>query len=656
MIGNMKNLKLFLLFGLALATFYSCSKETVTSATQPSLKHYVITAANGVDTRAVWTDGTSVVSTKWAVGDKIFVYNSNFTMLNSSSDAYTMTCTKVSGNTGTFEGNLLSTLNKGDKLYLIFAKLDRYRENRYNRIQSIEKLAATDYLDGTLASLYGSGAAIISGETTVGNTSTVTFTPRFSILKLTFTFPTTITRGTSVSQLGVVADAGLYSVYCSDATNGYVKVPAYCTGTGSETTTTGTWTIDSNHQVGPIYLIVFPGNVKNMYGVAKVADVSYITSAVITKNATTTFESGKVYSKTISGLVKVDDVVKYEGSGTQADPYKIASFANLKYMSQNSSDWDKYFVQTADIRMNGKTWTPIGPNYTNPFKGTYDGQGYKISGKMVMSGTYDNGGIFGYLYAGTIKNVHFDGTVDCSGITNTTMHIGTVVGTINANSTIEYCSNSADIVVPSQVTSSDDSKKTVDNNARYVGGVIGGTEANIRKVKIIACTNTGNITNGISGRIWFEMGGIIGYYGVYAYNDENSLFIGCVNTGNISGAGRIGGLIGYASGGIYGTGSLTKQNICSSWSTATSVTNGSSGAVGSFIGVNELNVNHCYYKAIDGLNPIGGQNGTFTNCDVITGTAPTSTQISAMNSAWKALDPTSYYKYGLNTTTGMPNL
>jgi hypothetical protein len=600
-IGNMKNLKLFLLFGLALATFYSCSKETVTSATQPSLKHYVITAANGVDTRAVWTDGTSVVTTKWVVGDKIFVYNSNFTMLNSSNDAYTMTCTKVSGNTGTFEGNLPSSLNKGDKLYLIFAKLDRYRQNRYNRIQSIEKLAATDYLDGTLASLYGSGAALISGETTVGNTSTVTFTPRFSILKLTFTFPTTIAVGTSVSQLGVVADAGLYSVYCSDATNGYVKVAEYCTGTGSETTTAGSWTIDSNNNLGPIYLIVFPGEVKNMYGVAKVADVSYITSAVITKNATTTFVSGKVYSKTISGLGKVDDVVKYEGSGTQADPYKIASFANLKYMSQNSSDWSKYFVQTADIRMNGKTWTPIGPNYTNPFKGTYDGQGYKISGNMVMSGTYDNGGIFGYLYAGTIKNVHFDGTIDCSGITTaTTTNIGAVVGTITANSTVEYCSNSADIALSS-----------TNNNARYVGGVIGGTASGIRKVKIIACVNTGNITNVISGRYWFEMGGIIGSYGVYAYNDENSLFIGCVNTGNISGAGKIGGLIGYASGEAYGTGSLVKQNICSSWSTATSVANGSSGAMGAFIGINLLNVNHCYYKAIDGLNFIGGQNGTF---------------------------------------------
>ena len=37
------------------------------------------------------------------------------------------------------------------------------------------------------------------------------------------------------------------------------------------------------------------------------------------------------------------------GDGTEANPYQIATWQNLYWLSQNSSAWDKYFIQTADI-------------------------------------------------------------------------------------------------------------------------------------------------------------------------------------------------------------------------------------------------------------------------------------------------------------------
>lgn len=65
------------------------------------------------------------------------------------------------------------------------------------------------------------------------------------------------------------------------------------------------------------------------------------------------------------------------GSGTSGDPYLIATLENLYWVTQNSTSWNKYFRQTADIDATttstwdgGKGFLPIGNNPTQ-FTGNY---------------------------------------------------------------------------------------------------------------------------------------------------------------------------------------------------------------------------------------------------------------------------------------------
>ena len=71
----------------------------------------------------------------------------------------------------------------------------------------------------------------------------------------------------------------------------------------------------------------------------------------------------------------------------------------------------KTFVLTSNIDLAGHEWTPISMS-TNlsgaeTFRGTFDGQGYTISGLTVNRS--DVAGLFGYVYAATIKNVTIEG-------------------------------------------------------------------------------------------------------------------------------------------------------------------------------------------------------------------------------------------------------
>ena len=99
------------------------------------------------------------------------------------------------------------------------------------------------------------------------------------------------------------------------------------------------------------------------------------------------------------------------GSGTQADPYKISSSADLVQLATdiNSSTSrlyeDQYFVQTGNINMSGINFVPIGINDDNNhrFRSNYNGQNYTIS-NLTVNGSYEYTGLFGYIYNAEIDN------------------------------------------------------------------------------------------------------------------------------------------------------------------------------------------------------------------------------------------------------------
>lgn len=116
------------------------------------------------------------------------------------------------------------------------------------------------------------------------------------------------------------------------------------------------------------------------------------------------------------------------GSGTSTDPYKIATGAQLAYLSQLLQDGatyrNKYYELTADIDLNNQTWTPI-----NLFSGTFNGANYAIRNLKVSGG--ESVGLFGSV-SGTVKNLTVSGTA--SGTNN----VGGIAGTATG-ATFENC-------------------------------------------------------------------------------------------------------------------------------------------------------------------------------------------------------------------------
>jgi hypothetical protein len=147
------------------------------------------------------------------------------------------------------------------------------------------------------------------------------------------------------------------------------------------------------------------------------------------------------------------------GEGSSGSPYQISSLENLYWVSQNSTSWDKYFLQKNDIDAaacstwavgdhddNTETldeamgWTPIG-NTATKFTGHYDGGGFKISNITINRPNTENVGFFGHIgYDGdsvVIRNLH---------ITNSAVigarGTGTLVGRVTGDNKtlIENCS------------------------------------------------------------------------------------------------------------------------------------------------------------------------------------------------------------------------
>lgn len=80
------------------------------------------------------------------------------------------------------------------------------------------------------------------------------------------------------------------------------------------------------------------------------------------------------------------------GSGTEADPWVIQNPDQLKAFAASFAKTDysgKYIVLGADIDLAGEAWTPIGhlANGTQAFRGSFDGQGHKISNMAIGSKT-----------------------------------------------------------------------------------------------------------------------------------------------------------------------------------------------------------------------------------------------------------------------------
>ena len=278
------------------------------------------------------------------------------------------------------------------------------------------------------------------------------------------------------------------------------------------------------------------------------------------KNATD-WQVGGEYTYTVSLAAAKDLGYTIESDGS----YTVTSADGLMNIAElvNGGKSDINITLDTDIDLTGKDWTPIGTNYDNSYKGTFDGGGHTITGLTVT--TYDKyAGLFGWLNsAGTVKNVVMEGVQ----ITNnhSSGFAGGVVG--NSWGTIENCSVSGSVngevyvggVVGKQTSGSMtgcSSSSTVKGTVN-VGGVAGESWGSMT-----ACYATGNVTLEIYPGKDISGGGVVGFKG------GNSV-LACYATGNvtleiypgkdISGGGVVGFKGGNSVLACYATGNVNSK-------------------------------------------------------------------------------------------------
>lgn len=212
-----------------------------------------------------------------------------------------------------------------------------------------------------------------------------------------------------------------------------------------------------------------------------------------------------------------DGTAKTAPTQDKSGVYQIGTAAELAWFADavNKGGTTISGKLTANINLNGKTWTAIGTD-SNKFAGTLDGDNYTVSG---LAGT---GGLVYYLSAnGTVKSLCVDCAIDG------TSNVGGIAD--KSEGRIKNCLVSGYI-------------KGGDDVIFGVGGIVGhGVAGNV----ISGCVSTADILFKYSRyAVQNGAGGIVGYtYGTV----ENCYFAGNVHTNAKSvSAGGFGGLVGCA--------------------------------------------------------------------------------------------------------------
>ena len=262
------------------------------------------------------------------------------------------------------------------------------------------------------------------------------------------------------------------------------------------------------------------------------------------KNATD-WQAGGEYTYTVSLAAAKDLGYTIESNGS----YTVTSADGLMNIAKlvNGGKSDINITLDTDIDLTGKDWTPIGTDYDNSYKGTFDGGGHTITG-LTFTTNDEFAGLFGWLNrAGTVKNVVMEGVQ----ITSNQIYGGSIGGVAGYSwGTIENCSVSGSVsgtvyvggVVGAQIggsitgcSSSATVKGTVD-----VGGVAGQTNSS---ATLTACYATGNVTIEINPKKNIAGGSLVGM-------NAGSSLLACYATGNVTSTGsstgymHIGGFLG----------------------------------------------------------------------------------------------------------------
>lgn len=216
---------------------------------------------------------------------------------------------------------------------------------------------------------------------------------------------------------------------------------------------------------------------------------------------------------------------KLSGSGTEDDPYLLATAADLKAfrdMANAQASSKLCATLTADIDLGGEAWTPFEPSsgyVTEAYAGTFDGANHTIKGLSVNSTSSKGAGLFGTVCGATIKNLRVEGNVSAS----SSVSVGGIVGRTQTSATIDSCSFAGTVT------------STKKNGAAGTAGIVG--RVNAGTLAVTNCANLSDVTGSGSAA------GILGYAGNTKVTIEN-----CYNSGAISGQNYASGICSIGTG------------------------------------------------------------------------------------------------------------
>ena len=272
-------------------------------------------------------------------------------------------------------------------------------------------------------------------------------------------------------------------------------------------------------------------------------------------NNATDWQAGGEYTYTVSLAAARGYIIEDDGSYTVTSADGLMNIAELV----NGGKTDINITLDTDIDLTGKDWTPIGTDYDNSYKGTFDGGGHTITG-LTFTTNDEYAGLFGRLNrAGTVKNVVMEGVQ----ITSNQIDGGSIGGVVGSSwGTIENCSVSGSV-----------------SGTVYVGGVVGDQIGG----SITGCSSSATVK------------GMVDVGGVAGQTNSSATLTACYATGNviieinpkknIAGGGLVGMNAGISLLACYATGNVTS-------------TGSSTGKVhiGGFLGNNYTTVTACYWK------------------------------------------------------------
>ncbi|MDE7350952.1 MAG: hypothetical protein K2N25_07785, partial [Muribaculaceae bacterium] len=225
------------------------------------------------------------------------------------------------------------------------------------------------------------------------------------------------------------------------------------------------------------------------------------------------------------------------GSGTESDPYLIASAGDLQQIKTNPA---AFYKITEDIDCGSLDLYPI-----NEFSGTLDGAGHTLSNLKIISKQNNKNGIFNFTNKATIKNIEFyNAKMTLSGSSEAALVAATASNTKFENIRVHRLSATGDnfsntfggIAGKAWVSTSFSGCEIAGADVNLpscdcAGGIVGDIRTG---TSITGCAVSGNIT------VNSTLGGIVG-----STTTGDEVISQCHVDANLKAENTVGGIAGY---------------------------------------------------------------------------------------------------------------